>query len=47
MNFIPLKMLTVTAPSISASFSDPPPGGQPHFEGGSVIGSDGRTFTNE
>src|SRR5262249_3543139 len=27
--------------------SDPPPGGQPHSEGCSVIGSDGRTVTNE
>ncbi len=27
--------------------SDPPPGGQPHSEGRSVIGSDGRTVTNE
>src|SRR5215468_9026911 len=26
--------------------SDPPPGGQPHSEGCSVIGSDGRTVTN-
>ena len=26
---------------------DPPPGGQPHSEGCSVIGSDGRTVTNE
>ena len=25
----------------------PPPGGQPHSEGCSVIGSDGRTVTNE
>jgi hypothetical protein len=27
--------------------SDPPPGGQPHSEGYSVIGPDGRTVTNE
>src|SRR5437867_8468831 len=27
--------------------SDPPPGGQPHSEGCSVIGSDGRIVTNE
>jgi len=27
--------------------SDPPPGGQPHAEGGSVLGSDGRIVTNE
>jgi hypothetical protein len=26
---------------------DPPPGGQPHSQGCSVIGSDGRAVTNE
>jgi len=37
MNFIALKMLTVTAPNISASFSDPQPGRSAALQRGAVL----------